>query len=105
VDKTIPANICYEDEQVLAFEDVNPQAPTHTLVIPKRHVVSLAKTEFGDAQLLGSLLAICAKIAEQKRLAPSGYRVVVNTGADGGQTVTHLHLHILGGRPMSWPPG
>jgi histidine triad (HIT) family protein len=101
---SVPAKRVYEDEDVLAFADIGPQAPTHLLIIPKRHIASLADAEPEDMPLLGRLMAATAKLAESKGLA-GGYRVVVNTGDDGGQTVPHLHLHLLGGRQMTWPPG
>ena len=104
VDRTVPSNIIYEDDEALVFDDVNPQAPVHVLVIPKRHVGSV--DEAGqDAVLLGHLLQTCAMVARQKGIARSGYRLVANTGTDGGQTVFHLHLHVLGGRSLKWPPG
>ncbi|MEA5531708.1 histidine triad nucleotide-binding protein [Dolichospermum sp. UHCC 0684] len=102
--KEIPANIVYEDDLALAFTDVNPQAPVHILVIPKKPIVSLATAEPEDQALLGHLLLTVQKVAAQAGLE-NGYRVVMNTGVDGGQTVYHLHIHILGGRSMSWPPG
>jgi histidine triad (HIT) family protein len=102
--KEIPANIVYEDDLALAFTDVNPQAPVHILVIPKKPIVSLATAEPEDQSLLGHLLLVVKQVAEQAGLE-NGYRVVMNTGNDGGQTVHHLHIHILGRRPMSWPPG
>lgn len=102
--KAIPSKIVYEDDQAVAFEDVNPQAPIHVLVVPRRHVLSLNETQ-EDSALLGHLMRTCVTVAAQKGLAGSGYRVVTNTGAHGGQTVSHLHLHVLGGRPMRWPPG
>ncbi|WHZ13279.1 MAG: Histidine triad nucleotide-binding protein 1 (HINT1) [Nitrospira sp.] len=105
VEGGIPAKILYQDEQALAFEDINAQAPTHTLVIPKRHVASVQDCHEQDQPLLGHLLLICSKVARMKNLAESGYRIVTNTGADGGQTVFHLHFHVLGGRHMAWPPG
>lgn len=101
---TIPVTRVYEDEQVMAFADIHPQAPVHILVIPKRHIGSLAQTQVGDELLLGGLVAAAVEIARQQELG-GGYRLVVNTGADGGQTVEHLHVHLLGGRPMGWPPG
>jgi histidine triad (HIT) family protein len=100
----IPATRLYEDEQVLAFPDINPQAPTHILIIPKQHIASLAHTEPANAPLLGYLLATAAEVARQQQLG-NGYRLVINTGPDGGQTVDHLHVHLLGGRHMTWPPG
>jgi len=101
---TIPAKRLYETSEVLAFPDANPQAPAHVLVIPKQHIASLAAAEAGHHPLLGQLLAAATEVARQQRL-DNGYRVVINTGDDGGQTVGHLHIHILGGRPMHWPPG
>jgi histidine triad (HIT) family protein len=105
VARTIPAALVYEDELVVAFDDINPQAPTHTLVIPRKHVTSIAELQESDVTLLGRLLLAGNKIAWQKGIADAGYRFVVNTGADGGQSVFHLHLHVLGGRHMGWPPG
>jgi len=102
--KEIPAHIVYEDDLALAFTDVNPQAPVHILIIPKKPIVNLATAEPEDQALLGHLLLIVQKVAAQAGLE-NGYRVVMNTGVDGGQTVHHLHIHILGGRSMSWPPG
>ena len=104
IDKEIPARLVYEDEQCLAFHDVAPQAPTHVLVIPKKEIASLATAGDGDAALLGHLLTVVRKLAEQLGLN-GGYRVVINSGPDGGQSVDHLHLHLLGGRQMAWPPG
>jgi histidine triad (HIT) family protein len=101
---TIPVTRLYEDDQVLAFPDINPQAPVHVLLIPRQHIPSLAQTTVADALLLGHLLATAAEVARQQGLA-NGYRLVINTGADGGQTVEHLHIHLLGGRHMNWPPG
>jgi len=100
----IPVTRLYEDDLTLAFPDINPQAPTHILIIPKRHIPSLAHTTPADASLLGNLLTTAAEVARLQNLA-NGYRVVLNTGSDGGQTVDHLHLHLLGGRHMTWPPG
>ncbi len=101
----IPTKKIYEDEQVIAFDDINPQARVHMLVIPKRHVVSLDDTQETDAALLGQLMVVCAKMARERGLAESGYRVVTNIGREAGQTVFHLHLHVLGGRSFTWPPG
>jgi histidine triad (HIT) family protein len=103
VRREIPAAIEWEDDQALAFRDIDPKAPTHVLVIPKRHVASL--NEATDATLLGHLLLAAREIAEGEGIAESGYRTVLNTNADAGQTVFHLHLHLLGGRHMKWPPG
>lgn len=99
------AQLVFEDEHVAAFRDINPQAPVHILVVPKRHVSSLAQCGDEDTGLLGRLLAAAASIARSADLDRDGYRLVINTGSDGGQTVDHLHLHILGGRAMGWPPG
>lgn len=101
---TIPVERLYEDDRVLAFPDINPQAPTHVLVIPKRHIASHAEAAAADADLLGHMLWAVGEVARGKKL-DRGYRLVINTGADGGQTVDHLHLHLLGGRAMHWPPG
>ena len=104
IDREVPADIVYEDELCLAFRDVSPQAPTHILVIPKQELPSLAHATDADAGLLGHLLAVAGKVAKEQKL-DQGYRVVVNCGRDGGQSVDHLHLHLLGGRGLSWPPG
>ncbi len=104
-EKKIPSKIVHEDDKAIAFEDVNPQAPTHVLVIPRKHVASIAELNDTDAGLLDHLMLTGNKIAKQKGIAEGGYRIVVNTGRNGGQTVFHLHLHVLGGRPMHWPPG
>ena len=101
----IPASKVYDDDQVLAFNDINPQAPTHVLVIPKRHIESLATVAPEDGQLLGLLLTTASRLARETGLAERGYRVVLNIGQDGGMAVYHLHAHILGGRRMGWPPG
>lgn len=101
----IPAQLVYEDDQFLAFEDVNKQAPTHLLVIPKRHIVRLTDLKEEDASFLGKWLLVGNRVAEQAGIAASGYRLVANCNDDGGQTVFHIHLHVLGGRAMAWPPG
>ena len=101
----IPADLVYEDDLAVAFRDVAPQAEVHVLVIPRRHVRSLAETTEDDQALLGHLLNVCAAVAAQEGVAESGYRVVTNIGGDGGQSVDHLHFHVLGGRRMGWPPG
>lgn len=102
--REIPADIVYEDDLALAFKDVSPQAPTHILVIPKKPIPRLSESQSEDLELMGHLLMTAKKVAEQANLS-NGYRVVINNGADGGQSVDHLHLHILGDRPMKWPPG
>lgn len=101
----IPSSKVYEDEYCLAFNDISPQAPTHILVIPKEHFDSLDKAEERHKQVVGHLMLTAAEIAREKGFAEDGYRVVVNTNSDGGQTVFHLHLHLLGGRPFIFPPG
>ena len=104
IDGEIPADIVFEDDRCLAFRDIAPQAPTHVLVIPKKEISSLSQADDEDAPLLGHLLSVVRQLAEQLQL-DGGYRVVINNGADGGQAVDHLHLHLLGGRAMKWPPG
>ncbi|WP_199247061.1 histidine triad nucleotide-binding protein [[Phormidium] sp. ETS-05] len=102
--REIPAQIVYEDNLCLAFKDINPQAPVHILVIPKKLIPQLSDAESQDHALLGHLLLTAKRVAAQVGLE-NGYRIVINNGSDGGQTVYHLHLHILGGRQMKWPPG
>jgi histidine triad (HIT) family protein len=104
IDKEIPAKILYEDDQALAFHDVNPQAPVHVLVIPRKEIRSLAELDPADAPLIGHLFTVVRKLAEELGLR-NGFRTVINSGADGGQSVDHLHIHLLGQRPLSWPPG
>ena len=104
IDRRLPADIVYEDDQCLAFRDVAPQAPTHLLVIPKKPVKSIDQLADEDAALLGHLWLVIRNLALELQLG-DGYRVVVNCGADGGQTVDHLHFHLLGGRVLGWPPG
>ena len=104
IDKEIPAKIIFEDDRCVAFHDVAPQAPTHVLVIPKKEIASLREVTDADADLLAHLWLVIRDLARQLDLG-SGYRVVVNCGRDGGQSVDHLHFHLLGGRPLAWPPG
>ena len=104
IDREIPADIVYEDDLCLAFRDIHPQAPTHVLLIPKKAIPTLNDFEHPDRDLAGHLLTTVPRVAEQLGLE-GGYRVVVNCGPDGGQEVDHVHLHLLGGRPMKWPPG
>jgi histidine triad (HIT) family protein len=101
----IPATVLYEDHTVMAFKDIQPQAPVHVLVIPRRHVAALEATGEGEAALLGHLIGVLNRVAKEQGVAESGYRVVVNNGRDAQQSVGHLHLHLLGGRPLGWPPG
>ena len=105
VAREIPALIVFEDDLVLAIRDINPQAPVHVLIFPKRVVPRIAEAVPEDRQLLGHLLLKAAEVADQLGLKKGGYRLVINNGADGGETVPHLHVHILGGRQLAWPPG
>jgi histidine triad (HIT) family protein len=105
IDREIPADIVYEDDRCLAFRDVSPQAPTHVLVIPKKEIASTDALADDDAELLGHLWLVIRNLARQLGVDKSGYRVTVNCGSDAGQSVDHLHFHLLGGRPMTWPPG
>jgi histidine triad (HIT) family protein len=103
--REIPAQIVYEDNQVLAFRDINPQAPTHALIVPKKPIPRLAEAKTEDQEMLGDLLLKAAEVARKLGLDKGGFRLVINNGADGGESVPHLHVHILGGRYMKWPPG
>jgi histidine triad (HIT) family protein len=103
--REIPAKIAFEDEEVIAFHDVNPQAPVHVLIVPKRALPRLAEAKESDQQLLGKLLLTAAKLARELGVSESGYRVVINNGPDGGESVPHLHIHLLGKRALAWPPG
>ncbi len=105
IKKEIPADIVFESQNVLAFRDINPQAPTHILVIPKKFIRDIASAAEEDRALLGELLLACKSIAEQQGVAQDGYRIVINNGAPAGQSVFHLHLHLLAGRNFDWPPG
>ncbi len=101
----IPSKKVYEDAQVYAFEDIHPQAPTHVLVLPRRHIPTTSDIKAEDETLVGHLTTVAAKIAKDRGHADSGFRMVFNTNRDAGQSVFHIHLHLLGGRPMEWPPG
>ncbi|MGE0126933.1 MAG: histidine triad nucleotide-binding protein [Blastocatellales bacterium] len=101
----IPSNNVYEDDLALAFRDINPQAPTHVLIIPKKHIATLNDLSQGDQALMGHLTLVASKLAEQSSIAASGYRTVINTGVGAGQSVWHIHVHLLGGRELGWPPG
>jgi len=101
----IDTDLIYEDDDVVAFQDISPQAPTHVLVIPRKAIPTLNDAQPEDAELIGKLVLTAAKIAKQAGIAEEGYRTVINCNAGAGQTVFHLHLHVFGGRPMQWPPG
>jgi histidine triad (HIT) family protein len=101
----IPAQIVHEDDDTVAFRDLNPQAPVHVLVIPRRHIASVNDIETDDRELIGALFVAAKSVARAERIAQTGYRLVMNTGADAGQSVAHIHLHVLGGRTIHWPPG
>ena len=105
IKREIPGSLVYEDDRVLAFNDINPQAPTHVLVIPKQHIESLNDLSGRDDQLVGELVRRAAAIAKERGISAGGFRTVFNTNRDAGQTVFHVHLHLLGGRDMTWPPG
>ena len=105
IERQIPASIVYEDDRVLAFNDINPQAPTHVLVVPKRHIASLDELSAGDDQIVGEVVRRAAAIARERGITASGFRTVFNTNREAGQTVFHIHLHLLAGRGLHWPPG
>ena len=105
INRQISGSIVYEDDQVLAFNDINPQAPTHVLVVPKKHIATLNDLHEDDATLIGTLVQRGAAIAKERGIDAVGYRTVFNTNRDAGQTVFHIHLHVLGGRQLNWPPG
>jgi histidine triad (HIT) family protein len=105
VAKKTPADLVFENEHVLAFRDIRPVAPAHVLVIPKRHVAGVHEAKSNDAEMLGRLLLAARDVAEELGLAGTGYRLVINQGPDAGQSVFHLHCHVIGGRSMAWPPG
>ena len=101
----IPADVVYSDDQVLAFRDISPQAPTHILVIPREHIATVNDLSEDHTSLIGRIVLVAKELAEADGLTESGYRLVLNTGPDGGQAVFHIHLHLFGGRPLGWPPG
>ncbi|HAM41491.1 MAG TPA: histidine triad nucleotide-binding protein [Candidatus Omnitrophica bacterium] len=105
VQRTLPAQIVTEDDELLAFKDINPQAPTHLLIIPKRHLATVSELTAESAPLMAKGMLLADRLAKQAGIAESGYRVVINCGAGAGQSVFHIHLHLLGGRLMRWPPG
>lgn len=104
-DGKIKANLVYQDDALLAFKDIAPKAPVHILIIPRKHIVSLLDLEENDRDAIGRIFQVAGRLAREQGIAESGFRVVVNSGADAGQSVFHLHFHMLGGRQMSWPPG
>ena len=104
-DKEIPATIVHEDDRCVAFRDISPQAPIHILVVPRKAIVRVGLAEMEDEAVLGHLLLTAAKVARAEGIAESGYRLIINNGRDGGEAVPHLHVHLLGGRRMEWPPG
>lgn len=101
----VPSRIVYEDEHAVAFEDINPQAPVHILVVPKKHIPTALDIGDSDKDLVGHLFTVASRIARDRGIAEDGFRLIMNTNPDAGQTVYHIHLHLLGGRPMHWPPG
>jgi histidine triad (HIT) family protein len=105
VRREVPAEVILEDDEVLAFKDVRPVAPSHALVIPKKHITSIHDAQTEDGALVGRMMLAAQEVAEKLGLGRSGYRLVINTGQDAGQSVLHLHVHVLGGRTLAWPPG
>lgn len=103
--REVPATILYEDDDVLAFSDIRPVAPTHALIIPKRHIVSIDESSPDDAELLGKVMLAASQVAQQAGIQEGGWRLVINNGPNAGQSVFHIHAHVLGGRAMHWPPG
>ncbi len=103
--KEIRANIVYEDDRALAFRDVNPKAPTHILIVPKKNITRISEATAADEPIIGHLLTVAAEIARQEGIDDTGYRLVINKGRDAGESVPHLHVHLLGGRALAWPPG
>lgn len=105
INKEIPSGMVYSDKDIVAFNDINPQAPVHIVIIPRKHIERLSEITEGDSGLMGRLVFVAKKIAQEKNIAESGYRLVFNCNKDAGQAVFHIHLHLLGGRKFSWPPG
>ncbi len=101
----LKADLVYQDDSVVAFKDITPKAPVHLLIIPRKHVISVSDIAEADHALIGQIFQVAARLAREQGIADSGYRIVVNSGADAGQSVLHLHYHLLGGRPLNWPPG
>lgn len=105
INKEIPADVLYEDDQVVAFRDIQPQAPVHVLIIPRRHVANLEAAGAGEEALIGHIATVAAELARREQIAATGYRLVANVGPEAGESVPHLHFHLLGGRRLTWPPG
>lgn len=105
INREIPADIIYETDELLAFRDINPQAPTHILIIPKEHIATVNDLEPGHTDLIGKMFIVAKELADLEEIAEDGYRLVMNCGPHGGQAVYHIHLHLIGGRDMEWPPG
>ena len=105
INKEIPAEIVYEDDELLAFNDINPQAPVHILIIPKKEIKTLNDIESEDKEIMGKMMLLAKDLARENNIDKSGYRTIFNCNDDGGQTVFHIHLHLIGGRPLNWPPG
>ena len=105
IDKEIPADIVYEDNEIISFKDINPQAPIHLLIVPKKVIPTLNDLADSDFELIGKMFKVAQKLAKENNLSESGFRTVFNCNEDGGQTVYHLHLHLIGGRQLHWPPG
>ena len=105
INREIPASIQYEDEEIIAFNDIEPQAPVHILIIPKKQIENINKLEEADAHLMGKIMMVAKKLAKEKGISESGYRLVINTNADAQQTVFHIHCHLMGGRKFTWPAG
>ncbi|HJU61569.1 MAG TPA: histidine triad nucleotide-binding protein [Candidatus Binatia bacterium] len=105
VEKKIKGDVLYEDNSVVAFKDINPKAPVHILIIPRKHIATLSDLSRADGEIVGDIFLVAAKLAQEQGVAQKGFRIVVNAGADAGQTVFHLHFHLLGGRHLGWPPG
>ena len=105
INKEIPAEIVYEDDELLAFNDINPQAPVHILIIPKKEIKTLNDIESEDQEIMGKMMLLAKDLARENNIDNSGYRTIFNCNDDGGQTVFHIHLHLIGGRPLNWPPG
>lgn len=102
---SIPARLAHEDDEALAFHDIDPRAPVHVLIVPRRHIAAVDSLDDKDAAVMGRLLLVARRLARELGVADSGYRLVINNGADAGQSVAHIHMHLLGGRPLKWPPG